>query len=683
MAVSVFASVSAGRRRGGRIPWLLAALPLLGIARLVPAGGPFGLWLRLLAATLVVLLPGRLVARALGLRGAAAAVAWAFAAVAAALAVTFGVHSSLGLAIGLLGAVGLAALPFALRHAPAAEHDRGRALALLAGLAFGIALWHVAGVVHGDGLFHLGRVRKLDELGGLSLRSVDEFRDGGLHPGYAFPLWHGFLALVARLGGVDPAAAVLHEPTVVAPLAFAVLFESGVRVFRSAWLGGAVLLASVALYGLAPGGGGSFATLAVPATIGRQVLVPALVAVFFALLRSPSWPLALTAAALSLELAFVHPTYALFLAIPLVAFVVVRFALVRRDLRAGLAGIAAVVVPTGLVVAWLAPIVGETASHDPTHADKVSSLRHYATELVVASTSSYHLRPEAFARAGAVAVAALVLVPLAGLAARRRWAALVLGGFLALLAIELSSWAFPRFADAVSLSQARRAAGFVPFAVAFAGGAAVLSRTLRLLVLPVALAAGIVLQLEYPGDFGLTLGTGNPSLPAWIALAGGVAALMLGLLLASRREPFDRRDWLPLAAALLFVLPVAVHGFRAWNPLVPRDGYALTPGLVSAVRAHVPERGVVYADLETSYRLAAFAPVYVANAPPAHVADTKANRPYQRRDDVNKFFETGNLAIPRRYGATWLVVKRARSKLKLDLPKVYADKDYVLYRLPA
>ena len=49
----------------------------------------------------------------------------------------------------------------------------------------------------GDGLFHEGRVRKLVELGDLHLRTVDEFKDGGLHPGYAFPLWHGFDALVA------------------------------------------------------------------------------------------------------------------------------------------------------------------------------------------------------------------------------------------------------------------------------------------------------------------------------------------------------------------------------------------------------------------------------------------------------------------------------------------------------
>ncbi len=129
------------------------------------------------------------------------------------------------------------------------------------------------------------------------------------------------------------------------------------------------------------------------------------------------------------------------------------------------------------------------------------------------------------------------------------------------------------------------------------------------------------------------------------------------------------------------MLPVALHGFTHWDER-PVAGKELTPGLVTALRTQVPKRAVVFSDDATSYRIAALAPVYVASAPPGHVADTKANRPYERRDDALAFFRTGDLAIPRRYGAGWLVVDRARSKLKLDLPQVYADARYVLYRLP-
>ena len=72
------------------------------------------------------------------------------------------------------------------------------------------------------------------------------------------------------------------------------------------------------------------------------------------------------------------------------------------------------------------------------------------------------------------------------------------------------------FSDAVSLSQSRRAAGFVPFAFAFAGGLALLSRSVA--VLPLALVAGIVLEQRWPGDFAYGLGDGGPAAVTWFAL---------------------------------------------------------------------------------------------------------------------------------------------------------------------
>ena len=178
------------QRRGTRsVPALLLAIPLLGIARLFPETG-FGLWLRLATATLVLLLPGRLVARALDRRGSPAAVAWSVALVAGALAFTFAVHGSLNLTLGLVLGAGAVALPFSLRIKPEPA-PRGRGLVALAGIAFGAALWGIEGIVHGDAIFHLGRIRKLLDFDSLTLRTVDEFKDGGLHPGYAFPLWHG------------------------------------------------------------------------------------------------------------------------------------------------------------------------------------------------------------------------------------------------------------------------------------------------------------------------------------------------------------------------------------------------------------------------------------------------------------------------------------------------------------
>jgi hypothetical protein len=248
------------------------------------------------------------------------------------------------------------------------------------------------------------------------------------------------------------------------------------------------------------------------------------------------------------------------------------------------------------------------------------------------------------------------------------------------LGIELLVWVFPHFADAVSVSQARRAAGFIPFTFALAGGAAVLTGLLGFFVLPLALGAGIALQLAFPGDFGPGLAEGGPAAATWIAAIGGVVAVVAGLRLGRRIEA---RTWVVAAAVVLFCVPVAVHGFRHWSPAAEEDTHALTPGLLQVLRTEVPERSIVFSDLETSYRISAFVPVYVAAAPPAHVADTKANRPYSRRLSVNRFFGTGNLEILDRYHADWLVVDHHRFRTLPRWPLIYSDERYSLYHRPA
>jgi hypothetical protein len=625
------------------------------------------LWLRLACATAVLLAPGALVARALGRRGLSASLAWSVAVVAGALALTFAVHGSLWLTLGLvLGAGAVAALFKGERPGSL----RGRWPVALAGAVLGALLWGIEGVIRGDAIFHLGRIRKLDDFGSLSLRAVDEFKDGGLHPGYAFPLWHGWLALVAKVAAVDPSSVVLHEPSILAPVALVLAYEAGTAVFRSIWLGLATMLAQVALIAFAPGYGGSYTSLELPGTVARQLLVPAVLTLFFLFVRAPSWTLALTLAAAGMDLAFVHPTYALFLVIPLVGYAAVR---ARRDVRRNVAALAAYGVPVLLVFAWLEPIVAETRSHNPSAAERRSQLVHYASDLVVHSQHDFHLAAGMASRAGAISVAALVLVPLAGLAGRRRWSAFVLGGSVLVLAIELWSLVFPHFSDLVSLSQSRRAVGFVPFAFALAGGAAVVARLAGSAVLPVALGAGIAVQLAYPGGVGVS---------AWIALFGGLVAL--AVVAFRRGRSLERPGARAAAARALFVVPVVVHGFAHWSAARTKDPSALTPGLVRFLRDDVPQRSVVFADLETSYRISGYVPVYVCAAPPAHVADTKANRPDARRADVIRFLRTGDLAIPRRYRAGWLVLRLHEPVKRVEAQgarPVYRDASFIVFKL--
>ena len=660
-----------------RIPLVLAAIPLLAVARLLPAEG-LGLAFRLAAASLCLLIPGALIARALRLPAVAEAVALSLGVLFLGMLATFALGTSILLTLVVLGVAAAIALPFALRR-QALHFDPVVWAVAGAGAVFAVFVWRFGPALGGDALFHLARVRKLESLDELSIDAVGEFADGGPHPGYAFPLWHGFLALVSKLAGVDPTDVVLNEAAILVPVAFVVVFEAGRALFNSVWGGVAVLAGQVAITGLAPGDGGAYDSIALPATAARQLLVPIVLASLFLLIRERRWLFAIPVAAASLAIALSHPTYALFLLVPLTGFAILRVIWTRRDVVPLVSGLAAVAVPTALVLLWLRPIVEDTAGHTPRAEEVSRALERYARELDVGSLDSYSLAPEVFGRSGAVAVAALVAIPLAAFASRSRWAAYVVGGSLPILLLTLAGFAFPSFADLVSLSQARRIVGFMPISFAFAGGCAVLAGFLRGAALPAGLAAGLWLQLTWAGDFGPHLDHGGPAFATWVALVGAALAIPAGIVIQRRWGSIERRGLYAGLTALLFVLPVAVHGMREWEkPTGPR--VPLTPGLREAL-GDLPEGTVVFSDLETSYRIAALAPVYVAAAPPAHVADTEDNRPYARRRDVMRFLRTGDLEIPRRYGANWLVVDRQRSFLRPALPLLHADDRYLLYRL--
>ena len=636
------------------------------------------LYLRLGLAIGVLLLPGWLLARALGVRGAPAVLAWSLTILFACLAVTFALQASLTLTLALLFVAGAAALAAAvIRRIPANPPTPGRGWAALAGLALGVILWRLAGTVEGDGLFHLARIRKLLDFDELSLEGIGEFADASLHPGYAFPLWHGFLALVARIAGVDPEQVVLHLPSLLAPIAVLVAYEAGWALFRRTWAAGAVAGAQVALACFAPGHGGSYPLLSLPATAAAQILVPAALALALTAMRKPSPALVASTAAAGFALAVVHPTYALFLWIPFAGFLAVRLLWTREDLRVGAVALGALVVPAASFMLWLVPVVNETASVSPDADEVRRALEQYSGQLDVRSETSYSLAAEVFTRRGAIPVAALLLIPLAAFASRRRWAALVVGGSLAVFAVMLVPFLFTSLSDLVSISQARRAAGFLPFAFAFAGGLGVLSRVVGPLLPLAALAAGIALQIALPGDFDYVLDDAGPAWVTWVAVVGAVVALVVGLV--RRGPPLESAAGL---AAACFLLPVVLVGLGRWTKVEAPPRAELTAGLVEAVRAQVPTTAIVYSDQDTSYRLAALAPVYVAVAPPGHVANTDANRPFERAEDARAFLRTGDLSIPERYGADYLVVDQARTTRSFTLQELYRDDRYALYRLP-
>lgn len=731
------ASVSAAilRRPQWDLRWagVVAALPLaLAVARLLPETG-LGLYARLFAAAACLLvLPGALVVRAVGAPASlslalAASVAGSLGFLFVALVLTFVFEASVSFTIAVVVAIVLAALLPAARARPAARDRmelRALGALLVVGFAFGGLLWWVPPALKGDALFHLARAQKLVELPSLeSLASVNEFQNGDLHPGYAVPLWHAVLALVGKLAGVGMADVVVYLPAVLAPLAFMLAYAAGAALFGS-WVGGiAVAFAQIAQAGFSRAGTG-FVTprappglvewLALPTAASRLLLVPAALALVFAIVSGGPLRLLPFLAAAAFAVAVVHPTDAIFVAIAAGGFFAARLLLARFErpaigrLALALGGL---LVPTGVYFVWLLPAVKATASFQPDAAERARGLAHYE-RLFDASADTFRLPPEAITRGASIVVIGLAVVPLAAFARRRLWSAFVVGTSLALLAVALSPPIFTVLSDTLSLSQTRRLTGFLPITVALAGAAMLLSR-LKLIGVALAGATALAAQIAYPTETSRQV-EGGPSWPVWIALggAGATLALLVGFRVwrragltvprtfvswvesKRRRRPIFGRLGLPgsraawtVAVTLAVIAPIVVTGLASVERSA-RDERALTPGLVDALRKLRPLE-VVFSDPQSAYRVAALAPLYINAAPPAHVANTPRNRPYDRVEDAWRFFSPGlgdaeREAILSRYGADWLLVAKANRDPKTlvgSLEPAYEDDRYALYRL--
>jgi hypothetical protein len=665
---------------------------LLAVAHALPATG-LGAAIRLaVAATIVLLLPGALILRAVRWPetiGVAVAASFLLSVAVAliALAAAFAVGGDLTFALAAGGAVTLVALLVSVIAAHPAQWGR-RDLLAVAGIAVAVipaavVVWRLHIRPTGDDIFHLARVLKLEALPELSsLDVVGEFENGGLHPGYAVPLWHGIVAAIARIAGVDAETTLLHLGQVAAPLTAVLAYGVGRALFGS-WAGGlAAFAAQFALWADDGRGAAPFRSISDPETAARGLFVPALLILVLAYMHHRSrWTLALIATG-GLALAIVHTNYAPYLLFVFAGFLVADLLVNRAGWSVGrlLTAMAVIAVPAAAYIAWLWPVITDTVSQSP--GAEIRSQDFFRFELELQGTSdSFRQAPGVITRGGGAIVAGLAAVPLAALAARRRWGAFGAGATLAILIVVLTPVFFTLLADVASLSQARRLIRFLPLAVPLAGAAMFFGR-LRLAGIVLAGAAGTAFALAYPGEWTAPVDDSGPVWPVWFALVGG--ALGLALAAWKRPTPPAATRWAAVAAIAIAV-PLCLPPFLRLERDEP-DDYALTPGLIAELR-RLPVGETVFAGPTVSYRIAAAAPLYIAAAPPGHVAQTRRNQPFARERDAGRFFSARTTLREReqilaKYGADWVVAtreRRAALRLTPALRCVYADDRYVLW----
>jgi hypothetical protein len=534
----------------------------------------------------------------------------------------------------------------------------------------------------GDAVEHIARIRKITELDPPA-RHLDQLGilppDTGLHPGYAFPLWHAGGGVIVWLSSLEETFMFRFWPTVLIPFVAAAVYRAG-RVMFGCWPAGvATCVGYLGLFAF-PFGAGFFAQISYPGYIAIFLFWPLVIERTFVFLREGGWEPALTAAAASFVVTAIHPSYTPFMILLIGAFVVTQ-TLVRRDrvdVRRSALALGAVTVPFLLFLIWLYPIAKSASATVTGGANHFYSLVDSHGDLV-------NMKPEWVTRGGAVAVAALLFVPLASAVTRTRAAAFIASATGVVILVLIVPYLFTPFADVESISQGRRFLFYLPFAFALTGGALVLAR-FRYYAVAGALGLGILLYLIWPGEATYILRHPGPAWLAWFAAISGLVVFAVG---ASRRINVRYGNVWGLAIVVALVLPTAVTGAADMQRYkgAPQE---FNEGMLNAVRTYVTSDDVILALPKVGYRLSDRVPVYIVASAGGHGGNTKVNDQGDRRKAANDFFDGSTTpaqaqAIVDRWDVQWVLVRKdfpqwswPRAYLDRFQP-VYEDKRYTLY----
>jgi hypothetical protein len=556
-----------------------------------------------------------------------------------------------------------------------------------------LSLWFIAGVVLfsaltwlgssvnvGDAVEHIARIRKISELD--PPRSLDELGllppDTGLHPGYAFPLWHAAGALEVWISGLEETYLFRFWPALLVPFAACAVYSAGRSMFGSRSAGLATCAAYLGVFAFPWGGVGFFRLLDYPGYICIFLFWPLVIERTFTYLREGGREPILTVAAASFAGTAIHGSYTPFMIMLIGVFLVVRTALARDrgELRRLAVMLAAVTVPFFFFLIWLYPI-----------ADSASSTIARGTANFVTLVDRHgglvNMKPEWLTRGGPAAIAALLLVPLASAATRTRAAAFIGGTSAFVILLLITPWFFTPFAEVESVSQGRRLIFYLPFAFALTGGALILAR-FRYFAVAGALVTGALLHLRWQGDFSYALKEPGPGWVAWLSAVGAVVVLAAGV--AGKLNVRYLNGWaLPIVIAL--VLPLAVTGINGMGILNREKRAGMNEHLVAVVDRYVSSDDVLLGMPKIAYRLTALSPIYVAAVAMGHGGDTIQNKSTERRQDALAFFTPGTTQeelrdIVRRWDVQWVLVRTDRPYPREYLsrfPPVYEDERYALY----
>ena len=566
-----------------------------------------------LAFVLVLLLPGWLALRALELEGelgragsAPVAAALGLVAWGPPLALAFLIGLPLGFVIGAV-ACELAVLlicvrrPSALPAAPAWE---------LAAGALGVAVfaylgWRLSLPVVGDGLFHVGLMRKLEDVSSISFGSVSPFLDGPANAGYAFPIMHAALAGVARLAGTDPVTAFRD----VQPLCAALAIASAYALARAltGHRGVAVLAAAFVAWDLCSLLNGLVIQINQPAPFSVWVLTPAVLILFLLEIGRVRRAAPATAAAF-VAIALVHPTYAVPALVLAAGLLAGAWLAGGRGVRTPALTLAGATVLIGAISLWIYLIA--------IHGGRRHPVLSHADEFVLHGRRALFMYPWAPVFGRGYVLAAILLLPVV---VRYRRLLPLAASSVGLLLLLLVPGVNTAMIAAVGMGQFHRFWQPLTWPVVAAAGACIVAAALGRWTWPIAFALALGLHevrgLEWVWRT-----------PTSVVVIAALVAVPLALWRPARNQPVLAVSPAAVALVVALLAPWVWH----WGPVVRDSAEAgpyrpepafetvrITPGVVREFGRLPGPAPVVLGDPQRLFELFAFADIRAAVLPEA------------------------------------------------------------------
>jgi hypothetical protein len=476
----------------------------------------------------------------------------------------------------------------------------------LSAAAFAFLAWRLSTGIISDALFHVGRMRKLADIGSLSITDISSYQNGAPHAGYAFPLLHAAFAGVSRVAGVDVATAFIYLQPLCALLAMLGAFALARSL--TGWRTAGYLAAAVLAWDLVTLINGLVMQINQPPVFTFFVLTPAALLLFVAAMRgsrSAAWS---TMAAVTV-IALVHPTYAA----PCLAIAIgIALGSWRAHLRmppVALEALAAAFVASGAVAAWIwwVAIDGGHRRSIITHSDEF--LHHGAR--------AYLMYPWApvFGR-GYVLVAIIGLV----LLVRFRDLLPAAGAMLAPLVLLLLPGLNTVVLAAMGMGQFHRFWQVLPWPEGLAAVACVAAGVLgRRRALALALVLAVLMdRLREQHSFWRE--------PASIVVVAALLAVAVALVVRPRKMVEAGPWWLAALLVAAVMLGPVKHGYERvadeaqagpHRPAGPDLATQLTPDVWRFFRSMPGPRPVVLGEDHRVFELLAYADVYAAALPEA------------------------------------------------------------------